>query len=63
MKELDAVIEAAEAHGKASEPGHEVGDLVLVLYAAWSLMTADQQRALMASPEVKEVLTWNEEAR
>lgn len=54
--DVDTLIEAAERHGKDSEPDHEVGDLQQLLRAAWGLMTPDQRQALLVSPEAEDVL-------
>ena len=34
---------SAKAHGAASEPDHEVGDLLAALACAWEVMTPEQR--------------------
>lgn len=58
---IELVICAACAHGEESELDMEVGDLQSVLYAAWRIMTPEQQEKLLQSPEVVEVMLWQEE--
>jgi hypothetical protein len=43
-KLLEKLLEAAAAHGKRSEPDHEVGDLQDILRSCWQLLTSEQQR-------------------
>jgi hypothetical protein len=58
---LEALLAAAAAHGKQSEPDHEVGDLQEVLRSCWELMDPRQQREVM--DQHRELLSWipNEE--
>jgi hypothetical protein len=44
MAELEKLFAAAKAHGEASEPDHEVGDLQAVLVSCWARMTEAQRR-------------------
>jgi len=46
---LQEIVVAAERHGRASHPEHEVGDLQDALRCAWELMTDDQREALHGS--------------
>jgi len=43
---LEALMEAARAHGQEDDPEHEVGDLQQLLMAAWRIMDTRQRRAL-----------------
>lgn len=56
--ELEGILDAAKAHGEEGEPDHEVGDLQDVLRAAWTMMSPDQRKMLLASDEVEAVLEW-----
>ena len=40
---LADITSAAAAHGAASEPDHEVGDLLDALACAWEVMTPEQR--------------------
>lgn len=40
---VEKIIEAAEQHGRDSEPEHEVGDLQDALREAWKRMTPAQR--------------------
>lgn len=53
---LELILKAAEAHGENSEPDYEVGDLQVVLRAAWALMTPGQRVALLRDADVAEQL-------
>lgn len=53
---LDLILNAAQAHGENSEPEHEVGDLQVVLRAAWRVMTPGQRVALLRDADVAEQL-------
>lgn len=44
MTMLHQLMAAAAAHGHASEPDHEVGDLQTVLHSCWRRLTTEQQR-------------------
>lgn len=57
---IDKVLEAATAHGEASEPDHEVGDLQQALRTAWELLGPVEREKFIASYEVKEILEWLE---
>lgn len=46
---LSDLIEAAKAHGEASEPDMEVGDLHEVLGTCWEVMTPAQRKAVFAA--------------
>jgi len=46
---LDRLLDAAEAHGKESEPDHEVGDLRDILHSCWQQLSSDQRRAVFDS--------------
>lgn len=54
----EGYIAAAAAHGIASEPGHEVGDLQAMLRAALAIMTTRQRVRWAETLEVSEVLAW-----
>ena len=41
--QLERMFAAAEAHGHASEPDHEVGDLQAVLESCWRRLTPEQR--------------------
>jgi len=41
---LDQLLDAAEAHGKESEPDHEVGDLRDMLLSCWNRLSHAQRR-------------------
>ncbi len=41
---LAALLEAAEVHGRESEPDHEVGDLRTILETAWTKLTPAARR-------------------
>jgi hypothetical protein len=43
---LDRLLDAAEAHGRESEPDHEVGDLRAILLSCWHRLGSDQRRAV-----------------
>ncbi len=47
--DLEALLGAAAAHGRESEPDHEIGDLHGILRAAWELLTPAQKRQLWDS--------------
>lgn len=53
---LDSLLAGAAAHGKQSEPGHEVGDLQTLLEAAWARLTEEQRAAIAA--EHDEIAEW-----
>lgn len=55
MSGLDEILTAAQRHGEAGEPDHEVGDLQSVLRAAWDLMTLEQRQRLCEHASVKAV--------
>ena len=40
------IIDAAERHGRVSDPDHEVGDLQDALRGAWSVLTPAQRKSL-----------------
>lgn len=40
---LDELLDAATAHGEASAPDHEVGDLQDILRTCWALLTPEQR--------------------
>ena len=48
MADIEDVLDAAQRHGEASEPDMEVGDLQVVLRHAWTLLSEEQQRSLLA---------------
>ena len=41
------ILKAAEAHGRDSEPEHEVGDLQDAVIAAWGIMSVEQRTKLL----------------
>ena len=43
---LDRLLDAAEAHGKESEPEHEAGDLRDILLSCWQRLSSAQRRAI-----------------
>lgn len=45
---LSVLLDAAENHGKESEPDHEVGDLQDILRVCWAKLTVAQQREVMS---------------
>lgn len=47
-KGLDAILEAAESHGAASDPEHEIGDLQEAVRLAWSLLSPFAKSKLVA---------------
>lgn len=53
---IELCIEAAEQHGKDSEPDHEVGDLQDVARKMWEIMTPGQRLKLMADEDVREIV-------
>lgn len=55
---LDAIIQAATAHGEESEPDMEVGDLQQALRVAWELLPGEARLQMVESYEVKEILEW-----
>jgi hypothetical protein len=58
-KDLPGLIElfrAADAHAAdAGDADHAVGDLQLIIRAAWQVLTASQRRDLFARPELAEL--------
>jgi hypothetical protein len=54
MNGVEKLIEAAAAHGRDSEPDHEIGDLQDFLRLAWSLMTDEQCSSLMSMAQIWE---------
>lgn len=56
---IELYIEAAEQHGKDSEPDHEVGDLQDVARKMWEIMSPGQRMKLMADADVREVVEMN----
>lgn len=48
---LRTLLDAAEHHGRESEPDHEVGDLQDILFDCWKVMTDDQKKAVYAGAE------------
>jgi hypothetical protein len=56
---LDQLLAAAAAHGRISEPDHEVGDLQDFLRSCWRRLPADSQRAVYE--EHVDVLAWLDE--
>ena len=57
--ELERIFAAAKAHGEASEPDHEVGDLQAVLVSCWARMTQEQRREVWAE-HLENVTAWLE---
>src|SRR4051812_44370158 len=56
MPDLDDLFEAADAHAvEGGATDHAVGDLQVILRAAWRLLTPAQQRDLFAEPELVEL--------
>jgi hypothetical protein len=55
---VESYISAAAAHGRESEPDHEVGDLQQLLRAAWGIMSPEQRAAWRDDAFVREVLEW-----
>ncbi len=55
---LDAILQAAEAHGEESEPEMQVGDLEQALRVAWELLPGAERLKMVESFEVKEILSW-----
>lgn len=43
---LEALLEAAEAHGRESDPDHEVGDLQDLVRACWARLPEADRAAL-----------------
>ncbi len=54
---IELVIEAAEHHGRDSEPDMEIGDLQEALRLAWGLMDARQRTTFSLQPEIENILT------
>jgi hypothetical protein len=44
MTGLRELMDAAEAHGRESEPDMEIGDLQQILHDAWERLTRQQRR-------------------
>lgn len=45
--DVETLISAARAHGRQSEPDHEVGDLQDILRACWAQMAPGDRRAVL----------------
>ncbi len=45
---LGDLLRAAENHGKAGDPEHEVGDLEALIDACWERLTPEQRREIYA---------------
>ncbi len=52
-RSLDELFDLAKSHGEDSEPDREVGDLQDLCRAMWAVLTPEQRRLVLASPEVK----------
>lgn len=55
-KPIELSIRAARHHGDFAEPDAEVGDLQILLRAAWRLMPEKARLDFMIDPEVVETL-------
>jgi hypothetical protein len=56
LPELDELFRAADAHAAdAGDADHAVGDLQLIIRAAWQVLTPSQRRDLFARPEFAEL--------
>lgn len=47
-RSLQALLDAARAHGLKSEPDHEVGDLQDILRSCWARLSPTQRREIFA---------------
>ncbi len=56
---LELCLQAALAHGKDSDPDHEVGDLQQLLRRAWQILSPGQRLEFMASASVSELIEAN----
>lgn len=45
---IEAVLDAAKRHGEEGEPDMEVGDLQIVLRAAWAMLAPSARARLLA---------------
>lgn len=48
MRDLERLLKAAAAHGRESDPDHEVGDLQDILRSAWRTMSPEQRKKVSA---------------
>jgi len=60
--QLDEILAAAERHGRAGEPDHEVGDLRDALEIAWRWLTP-AARAAVVREHFATHDRWSEQAR
>lgn len=56
---IELCFQAALAHGKDSDPEHEVGDLQQLLRRAWEILTPGQRLEFMAGSIVSELIEAN----
>jgi len=47
MRKLQDILDAAERHGRESDPDHEVGDLQDMLRDAWKMLSKTQRSKLL----------------
>lgn len=53
---VELCINAAEEHGKNSEPDHEVGDLQNFLRTMWEILTPGRQLQFMMASDVVDII-------
>jgi hypothetical protein len=51
--DIEFYLQAAEKHGRESDPDHEIGDLQQFLRAMWRLLSAEQKHAFANHPDVR----------
>ena len=56
MLDVEFYITAAQNHGEADDPDHEVGDLQDFLRGVWDLLTPEQILAFAKDPETHRVI-------
>ena len=56
LPELDELFRAADAHAAdVGDADHAIGDLQLIIRAAWPVLTPSQRRDLFDRPELAEL--------
>ena len=55
---LQRVLDAAEQHGKSSEPDMEIGDLQMLARTMWALLTPAQRAQLADDDDLKGLIEW-----
>lgn len=55
---LDRVIDAAQRHGEESEADHEVGDLQMLAWKLWAVLTPAQRKVIAMDEDLNDLIIW-----